>query len=160
MKASGPSADFNECFDSLWAVSYQVAFKILGDREEAADVAQDALLKTAVRWGRVHTYPVAFAARVAGHRAIDLRRRSIRKPDVGPIPPADHTTVEERNELVTALRRLSRRQQQVVVLRYLADLSEADTARALGCSEGTVKQHSSRALAALRATLATTPTGA
>jgi len=155
-----PPAEFNDWFDRLWTVSYQVAFKILGDREEAADVAQDALLKTAVRWGRVRSYPVAFAARVAGHRAIDLRRRWSLNPRITPAIPAERTSVEERDELVAALRRLPRRQQEVVVLRYLADLTEADTARALGCSAGTIKQHSARALSALRANLAATSTGA
>jgi DNA-directed RNA polymerase specialized sigma24 family protein len=51
------------------------------------------------------------------------------------------------------LRGLSRRQREVVALRYLADLPETDVARALGCSVGTVKQHASRGLAALRAAL-------
>ena len=52
------------------------------------------------------------------------------------------------------LRRLSRRQREVVAMRYLADLPEAEVAAALGCSVGTVKQHASRGLAALRAALA------
>ena len=54
------------------------------------------------------------------------------------------------------LRSLSRRQREVVALRYLADLPEADVARALGCSVGTVKQHASRGLAALRVALGPT----
>jgi RNA polymerase sigma factor (sigma-70 family) len=51
---------------------------------------------------------------------------------------------------------LSRRQREVIVLRFLADLPEADVARALGCSVGSVKQHSSRGLANLRNSLGTT----
>ena len=51
---------------------------------------------------------------------------------------------------LTALRKLPRRQREVVVLRYLADFSEADVAVALGCSVGTVKSQASRGLSALR----------
>ena len=53
-------------------------------------------------------------------------------------------------DLLRALGSLSRQQRAVVVLRYFADLTEADTAAALGCSVGTVKAHHSRAIAALR----------
>lgn len=55
-----------------------------------------------------------------------------------------------RLDLVEGLRRLPRRQREVVALRYLADVSEAETARLLGCSTGTVKTHAHRGLAALR----------
>ena len=55
-----------------------------------------------------------------------------------------------RGDLHHALGRLSRRQREVLVLRFLADLPEADVAQALGCSVGSVKQHAARGLAALR----------
>jgi len=58
-----------------------------------------------------------------------------------------------RMELVTHLARLPRRQREVVVLRYLADLPEAAVAEALGCSVGTVKRHASRGLGSLRLAL-------
>ena len=65
----------------------------------------------------------------------------------------------DRMELVAHLARLPRRQREVVVLRYLADLPEATVAAALGCSTGTVKQHASRGLCALRIGLAPTLEG-
>jgi RNA polymerase sigma factor (sigma-70 family) len=156
----GAPAGFAERFEDLWAISYQVAFKILGDREEASDVAQEALTKTALRWERVSDYAPAFVARVAGQRAVDVRRRHGRKSALDPGRPGERFPMEERDELVAALRRLPNRQRQVVVLRYLGDISEADTARALGCSPGTIKQHSSRGLAALRAILTSATKGA
>jgi RNA polymerase sigma factor (sigma-70 family) len=55
--------------------------------------------------------------------------------------------------LLRALAQLSSRQRSVVVLRYLADLSEADVAEAMGCSTGAVKSHTARAIARLRAEL-------
>jgi RNA polymerase sigma factor (sigma-70 family) len=62
--------------------------------------------------------------------------------------------VAQRRQLVELLQALPKRQREVVALRYLADLSEAEVAAALGCSVGTVKQHASRGLASMRATLA------
>jgi RNA polymerase sigma factor (sigma-70 family) len=56
----------------------------------------------------------------------------------------------ERGDLVVALRRLPRRQREAVVLRYLADLSEAQVAIEMGCSVGAVKSHGSRGLTSLR----------
>jgi RNA polymerase sigma factor (sigma-70 family) len=158
--AEGALAGFDERFEDLWAISYQVAFKILGDREGASDVAQEALTKTAFRWERVSDYAPAFVARVAGQRAVDMRRRHGRKAVLDPGRPDERFPIEERDVLITALRRLPNRQRQVVILRYLGDISEVDTARALGCSQGTVKQHSSRGLAALRAILTAATKGA
>ena len=60
-----------------------------------------------------------------------------------------------RVALVAALVGLPRRQRETIVLRYLCDLPEADVARALGVSAGTVKTHIHRALATLRANVGT-----
>jgi RNA polymerase sigma factor (sigma-70 family) len=56
----------------------------------------------------------------------------------------------QREAVLEALRALPRRQREAVVLRYYGDLSEAQTAAAMGCSTGAVKSHTSRAMAALR----------
>jgi RNA polymerase sigma factor (sigma-70 family) len=68
-------------------------------------------------------------------------------------PPRDEDSVraDGRRSLLTALKNLPPRQRAVIVVRYFDDLSEAETARALDCSVGTVKRDSSRALAHLRA---------
>jgi len=59
----------------------------------------------------------------------------------------------ERHAVVTALRDLTDRQREAIVLRYYADLSEAQIARAMGISCGAVKSHTARGMAALRAAL-------
>ena len=61
----------------------------------------------------------------------------------------------ERIDLQRALAGISRRQRSAVVLRYFADMSEADVAAALGCSVGTVKKHTARGLLILRRLLET-----
>ena len=155
--ALGPAAfarDFDDAFPALFRAAYRVAYRLLGDREEAADVAQEACTRACVRWRRLVRGgdPAPWVARVAGNLAIDRWRRR-RTVATHPLPVAAATTTPDRVDLHRALERLSRRQREVVVLRYFADLPEAIVAEALGCSVGTVKQHASRALASLRAAL-------
>jgi RNA polymerase sigma-70 factor (sigma-E family) len=142
---------FDLAFRDLYALSYRVAFRILGDRGDAEDVAQEALARAAQRWHRLVDRPEGWVSRVSSNLAIDRfrRRRHIAAAPSGPLGVVD-PYLGERGDLVTALRRLPRRQREVVVLRYLADLSEAEVAAELGCSIGTVKSHASRALANLR----------
>lgn len=145
---------FDGAFTRLYAASYAVAFRLLGERAEAEDVAQEALARTFVRWSRVEPFATAWACRVAFNLAIDRTRR--RRPLSGSAVP-DQATVdghaEERMDLQRALRTLPRRQREVVALRYLADQSEAVVAAALGISVGSAKTHASRGLTALRAQL-------
>jgi RNA polymerase sigma factor (sigma-70 family) len=92
--------------------------------------------------------------RVTANVALDVLRRSRRplpQPTADDADPADAAVT--RLALAQALRRLPRRQRDVVVLRYLADLSEADVAESLGVSAGSVKQHAHRAVDALRRAL-------
>jgi RNA polymerase sigma-70 factor (sigma-E family) len=142
---------FELAFADLYRLAYRVAFRILGDRAEAEDVAQEALARAALRWSRLHERPEGWVCRVASNQAIDRYRRRRRQPQIplGPVGVVDER-LGERGDLVAALRKLPRRQRQVVVLRYLADFSEADVAVALGCSVGAVKSQASRGLASLR----------
>jgi RNA polymerase sigma-70 factor (sigma-E family) len=142
---------FEIAFDDLYRLAYRVAFRILGDRPDAEDVAQEALARAALRWSGLHDRPEGWVSRVASNLAIDRYRRRRRQPQVpsGPVGIVDEQ-MDERGDLVAALRKLPRRQREVVVLRYLADLSEADVALSLGCSIGTVKSNGARGLSALR----------
>jgi RNA polymerase sigma-70 factor (sigma-E family) len=149
-------ADFDAAFPPLYRHAYRVAYRLVG-ADEAADLAQESLARAYARWDQVGRMeaPAAWVARVTTNLAFDLfRRRRVARtqraaqPAIGPDA--------ERLDVYRALAALPRRQRQVVVLRYLADQSEAATAQALGCSVGTVKQHASRGLAALRTRLAPT----
>jgi RNA polymerase sigma-70 factor (sigma-E family) len=146
---------FTADFPPLYDLAYRVAYRVLGNREDASDVASEALARAYVRWGRLDD-PAPWVATVAGRAAIDVvrRRKTARDklPALAPgAPPPDATP--DRLDLQRALLALPTRQREVVVLRYLADRSEAETAAVLGLSHGTVKSHASRGLAALRSTL-------
>ena len=99
---------------------------------------------------------MSWVVRVAGNLAIDAWRRHQRVAPDGS-PEARGATSPgpdgQRVDLHRALDSLSRRQREVLMLRFLADLPEADVAKVLGCSVGSVKQHASRGLAALRTTM-------
>lgn len=141
---------FETAAAGLFDLAYRVAYRLTGDRQEAADIAQEALARALVRWSNIHAYAEAWVARTATNLALDLHRRRRRhRPALpaagGPGPDGD------RLDLAAALRRLPRRQREAVVLRYLADLDEPSVAATMGCSPGTVKQHLHRAVTALRA---------
>jgi RNA polymerase sigma-70 factor (sigma-E family) len=144
---------FEEAFEDLYVRGYGVAYQLLGRRSEAEDVAQETLARAFVRWRRIRGYAEAWVVRVAGNLAIDAwRRRQRVDTGVGTEHRAEPTPGPDghRVDLHRALDGLSRRQREVIVLRFLADLPEAEVARALGCSVGSVKQHASRGLATLR----------
>lgn len=148
--------DFETRFPELHLLAYRVAFRLLGSREESEEVAQEALARAGVRWDRLVRRGKAdgWVVHVAGRLAIDVwRRRATRaRTPLVAVPasaPFDNPAID-RLVLHEHLARLPRRQREVVVMRYLGDLSEATVAAALGCSVGAVKQHASRGLAALR----------
>ena len=159
-------SDFDDRFDDLARLAYRVAYRLLGSRPDAEDVAQEALARAATRWRKIEPYADAWVTRVATNLALGQIRRRRPMPG-GPNPRSAHpgagsgqvsADVEDRAALVGALLRLPRRQRQVLAMRYLGDLSEAQTAAALGCTVGTVKQHASRGLAAMRHHLDLDPT--
>jgi RNA polymerase sigma-70 factor (ECF subfamily) len=148
----GVTETFDQAFPTLWRASYRVAFRLLGDREDAADIAQESCARACVRWSRLSANGdvTPWVVRVSSNLALDRWRRDRRRrlnsaPLASPAPMHD-----ERVDLHRALARLPRRQREVVVLRYVGDLREADVATALGMSAGTVKTHAARGLAALR----------
>ena len=144
---------FTEAFDTLYRGAYRTAYRLLGNRQEAEDVAQEACARACLRWSRLDD-PTAWVARVSANLALDRWRR-LQTAAKHRAELIDLTVTEDarRIDLHRALATLPERQRQVIVLRYLADLTEEQTAAAMGCAAGTVKSHASRGLAALRAAL-------
>ena len=130
---------------------------LTGDPQRAEELAQAALVSTWLRWDRLDLeQPSAYVRRAMVNTYTSWWRRSRRDRELpahwdGPAP--DGADYGERDAALRALRLLPPKQRAVVVLRYYEDLPEAEIARVLGCSPGTVKSHSSRALRTLRATL-------
>jgi RNA polymerase sigma-70 factor (sigma-E family) len=149
---------FDDEFRDLSKIAYRVAYRIIGDRATAEDIAQESLARAYQRWTRISEYRQAWVARVAGNLAIDHLRK--RRPSQTARTQGDlEVLMIERIDLQRALLGLPKRQRDAIVLRYIADLSEADVARLLGCSPGTVKSHLNRGTTRLRLILNDQPGG-
>jgi RNA polymerase sigma-70 factor (sigma-E family) len=147
-----------------WSRLVRTAYLLTRDRALAEDLVQTALAKTWLAWGRIGDDPDPYVRAVLVNTYTSWWRRKWRgETPTAQLPEAagtdQHAAYDERHTLRLALDRLPRRQRAVVVLRYYEDLSEAEVARILGCSVGTVKSHASRALARLRIDAALRPDG-
>ncbi|MEZ0579901.1 SigE family RNA polymerase sigma factor [Nocardioides sp. MH1] len=143
----------------------RVAYALCGDWHRADDLLQIALVKLYVAWPRVRRggSEDAYVRRILVRASIDESRRPWRRErptDTLPDQPAAAPTgVEDRSALFDALQALPPQQRAAVVLRHWLCLSVAEAAAELRISEGTVKSHTSRGLAALRGALAHSETG-
>ncbi|WP_254716001.1 SigE family RNA polymerase sigma factor [Actinomadura sp. WMMB 499] len=141
----------------------RTAALLCGAGQDAEDMLQTALEKAYRHWGRLDadTDPEPYVRRILVNQMISRARRwkvlreihMARLPETPVMSP--HHSVELRGALMDELRKLGPRQRAVLVLRFWEDLSEAETARVLGCSVGTVKSQASRGLARLRERLDT-----
>jgi RNA polymerase sigma-70 factor (sigma-E family) len=162
---SQPRIDFDRFVAETAESLLRSAYLITWDFAEAEDLVQECLFKVARRWPRVKKMgrPVAYARTVLIHLALDEgKRRSQRRSELGPeatgLLEAHHDDaaarilgrVETSTDLLGVLRELPPRQRAALVLRYFDDLSEAEVADVMGCSLGTVKSTTSRALGRLR----------
>ncbi|MFC4907036.1 SigE family RNA polymerase sigma factor [Actinomadura gamaensis] len=134
------------------------AFLLTGDRHLAEDLVQTALVKVAPRWRRVADDgdPEPYVRKILYHEHLNWWRRRGRHvyPSAAPPEPAGHPDIADgavRSMLLgQALGKLTARQRAMIVLRFYEDRSESETAQLLGCSVGTVKSQTHRALARLR----------
>jgi RNA polymerase sigma-70 factor (sigma-E family) len=136
-----------------------LAALLVDDRETAEDVVQEAFEGLYRRWRRLRDPDAALTylnrSVVNGSRS-KLRRRATERAhvlhEVAQAASAESTVVARtaQDALTEAVRTLSRRQREVVVLRYYLDLSEEQIAEWLGMSKGSVKQHASRATSKLQ----------
>ena len=136
----------------LFDLAYRVSYRIVGTRPDAEDIAQESVARACARWAKVGDYSHAWVSKVSANMAIDtIRRRRREQSDLNaPLGTVGDPYVEERLDLAASLAKLPRRQREVVVLRYLADMSETEVANQLNVSAGTVKQHASRGLRSMR----------
>jgi RNA polymerase sigma-70 factor (sigma-E family) len=156
MTEPDPAASFTRWASERQQALLRTAVLLCGDHHRAEDLVQDALTKVAVRWSRLREQnPDAYARQVLVRTNISWWRKHRREVvvDVRDGAGADGpgAAVDRRLLLDAALARLTPRQRATIVLRFYDDLSERDTAEALGVSAGTVKSQTHAALARLRA---------
>jgi RNA polymerase sigma-70 factor (sigma-E family) len=155
-----PAAD---ALTQLYTVHYRglvrLAAYLTGDRDGAEEVVQDAYVKVLGRWGGLRDLDKGEA--YLRQTVVNLSRSRLRHRAVvdrnAPAPMPDAASAEvgalgslDRSAVISALAGLPARQREAIVLRFYADLSEAQTAYAMGISAGAVKSHTSRGMAALR----------
>jgi RNA polymerase sigma-70 factor (sigma-E family) len=163
---SSKAAEFEEFVDASSARLFSMAMLLTGrHRPEAEDLLQTVLERAYRHWRRIcqNGDPEPYVRQMLANASIDRWRRLRRRPeeplpaDPGALWPAgraaardDAADLAERDLLLRALAELPAGQRAVLVLRYFGDMSEIETARALGCSVGAVKSQASRGLARLR----------
>jgi RNA polymerase sigma-70 factor (sigma-E family) len=134
----------------------RLALLIATDRGRAEDLVQTALMRTFARWDRLSGQdPFGYARRIIVNSNVDRWRRDKGREyltDEVPEPIVSDAAahIVQRDALMRALASLPISERRVIVLRFLADLSEADTATELGLPLGTVKSVTHRAIRKLR----------
>ena len=151
---------------ALYSMHYRslvrLAALLVRDNATAEEVVQDSFVAMHSAWRRIRDNEKALSylrQSVVNRSRSVLRHRAVvdhNAPKPAPaLPSAEQgaLTLLERTAVVAALRALPARQREALVLRYYADLSEAQIASAMGISRGAVKTHTARAIASLRAVL-------
>jgi RNA polymerase sigma factor (sigma-70 family) len=162
----GDSAAYEEIVQMYQGIAFRVAYVIAGSAADAEEAAQDAFVKAYRALGRFR--PGApfrpWLLRIVANEARNRRRSAVRREslalrtaaeqasgDAAPSPEAAVLVAEQRETLLRALEGLRDDDREVISCRYLLDLSEEETAAALGLRLGTVKSRTARALERLRA---------
>lgn len=141
----------------------RMAYGLIGDWDRAEDLTQATFVRLYRKWdGLADANIEAYARRVMVNLYLDGRRYAAELPTGevpdGPCRAAESAAAVERVDVARALASLPRQMRAVAVLRFLEDRPVAEVADTLGIAEGTVKSHTHRAAAALRALLAPTST--
>ena len=151
-------SDFDAFVEGRSPALLRSAYLLVQDEGLAEDLLQTALVKAWFAWGRIQD-PEAYVRRIMVTTSASWWRRRWHREtptEVHGEPPAgsgDHEPADAQ-DLWVAIGHLPRRQRAVVVLRYLEDRSEVETASLMGCSVGTVKSQCSKALVKLRSDVA------
>ena len=155
--------EFQSFVTGRWPRLMRTAFLLTGEQHAAEDLVQTTLEQVYVAWRRVGSAdePEAYVRRVMVNAHARKHRRRLReflapKDDSGLVREVPDTgdriaQADDRGVLLAALAQLPPRQREAVVLRYWEDLTEAQTAEAMGCSVGAVKSNAAKGIAKLRA---------
>jgi RNA polymerase sigma-70 factor (sigma-E family) len=157
-------AGFREFIGARMETLRRAAYLMCGDWHTADDVVATAVVKVYRDWGRLSRmgHLDAYVRRMVLTAWLDEKRRPWRRERAVPQLPvravaADDRAVTDRIAITGHLAALPSRRRAVIVLRYYCDLSVEETAEVLGCSTGTVKSQTARALDSLRASMVDVP---
>ena len=165
---AGDATAYEELVRAHQAIAFRTAYLVTGAEADAQEAAQDAFVKAFRALGRFRDgapfrpWLLSIVANEARNRrrsagrwhALALRASADAAPgDAAPSPEAALVSSERRRELLEALGRLGEDHRLVLECRYFLDLSEEETAAAVGVPRGTVKSRLARALERLRAEL-------
>jgi len=162
--ATGQAADeaITAAYHNHYAMLVRTAAMLVGDTATAEDVVQESFIAMHRAWWRLRdtsrVLPYLHRSVINKSRSV-LRRRAVAdrylRPRIPDLPSAEESALAgaQRSSVLEALRALPPRQREVVILRFYADLSEAEIAEALGISRGAVKSHTARAKGSLRTVL-------
>ena len=148
--------EYVEYVTARMAALRRLAFLLCGDEHRGDDLVQQTITRLYERWLRIRSveHLDQYVRTMLGRAFLDERRSVWSRVRLfGALPDqraTNETSVEDREVLRAALARVPRRQQAVLVLRFLCDLPVAEVAEILGCTAGTVKSQTSHGLAALR----------
>jgi RNA polymerase sigma-70 factor (sigma-E family) len=148
--------DFEAFVAARYGALLRTAYLLTGDHHDAEDLLQQSLVKAVGAWGRIVGDPEPYVRTILVRQNVSRwRRRRWREvhTDLPPDRGVEDTGAEDRVRLQQALALLAPRQRAVIVLRYYDDLTEAQTAEALGIAVGTVKSQTRDALRTLRGTI-------
>jgi RNA polymerase sigma-70 factor (sigma-E family) len=155
-RRDGRAEDFVTYASSRRRYLRRAAYLMCGDWHLADDLVQTALIKLYVAWPRIRTDGAqdAYARRIIVRAYLDERRRPWRRERIGldgdDRAAPDRISTEDGDALLTALKTLPDRQRTTIVLRFWCGLSVDEVAGEMGCSVGTVKSQTARAMVGLR----------
>ena len=155
--AEGAAVDAVEAlFRAEYRSLVRLAALLVGDRDASEEIVQDAFVRLQLRWGGLRDpsrAPAWLRSAVLNGARSSLRRRGVRRRHASaslPVPVEERwLDGDQHRRVIAALRTLPPRQREAIVLRFYEELSEAETAAAMGVSAGSVKTHVHRGLAAL-----------
>ena len=156
----GRDADFEAWMTARQPALLRTACLLTGETHTAEDLVQTTLAKMYLAWDRIadreHVDAYARKALVNEYRSLwrrPWRRRELSSEQVPEVAGSEESYGGHSDALWEFVATLPPKQRAVIVLRYYEELTEAETAAALGISVGTVKSQASRALASLRRTV-------
>jgi RNA polymerase sigma factor (sigma-70 family) len=168
----GDSDAYRSLMESYQGIAFRLAYLVAGDAADAEDAVADGLAKAWLalprfrRGAPFRPWVLEIVANEARNRRRSAGRRArlalrtaaqLRPGDAAPSPEAALLDAETRAGLLAAVNALRDEEREVVACRYFLELSEAETAAALGIRPGTVKSRLSRALGRLRTSLEEVP---